>query len=107
MGFGIKINGSFVSLVNDNDEVHSRVSFTGSADSNQKKKFSCPTCKKVFSCVGHLQRHVRMHTGEKPFQCPFDNCNSRFSRHDNMMQHYRAHLIRTGKDPLVRKDVGP
>lgn len=41
---------------------------------------------------GHLARHNRIHTGEKNFQCLMPGCTSKFSRQDNMMQHYRTHL---------------
>ncbi|PKC70479.1 hypothetical protein RhiirA1_318301, partial [Rhizophagus irregularis] len=40
----------------------------------------------------HLARHNRIHTGEKNFQCLMPGCTSKFSRQDNMMQHYRTHL---------------
>ncbi|KAI9310907.1 hypothetical protein BX666DRAFT_1868840 [Dichotomocladium elegans] len=41
---------------------------------------------------GHLARHSRIHTGEKNFHCLYPGCPSRFSRQDNMMQHYRTHM---------------
>ncbi|KAI9101217.1 hypothetical protein DFS34DRAFT_578440, partial [Phlyctochytrium arcticum] len=46
----------------------------------------------TFEYSGHLARHVKIHSGEKPFSCPLPGCTSRFSRHDNMLQHYRAHM---------------
>ncbi|KAI8920489.1 hypothetical protein BC831DRAFT_405647 [Entophlyctis helioformis] len=35
---------------------------------------------------GHLSRHMKIHTGEMPHQCPVSKCDSRFSRKDNMVQ---------------------
>lgn len=40
----------------------------------------------------HLSRHKRIHTGERNFHCLYPGCPSRFSRQDNMMQHYRTHM---------------
>ncbi|KAI8808363.1 hypothetical protein BJ742DRAFT_664396, partial [Cladochytrium replicatum] len=58
-----------------------------------QKRFTCnlEECGKSFTTSGHLARHARIHTGQKPFQCLVDGCTSRFSRQDNMMQHYRSH----------------
>ncbi|TVY83061.1 C2H2 finger domain transcription factor dvrA [Lachnellula suecica] len=58
--------------------------------SNKKKKtnrFYCqdfPPCKLSFTRSEHLARHIRKHTGERPFQC---HCMRRFSRLDNLRQH--------------------
>ncbi|KAI5302133.1 hypothetical protein KEM56_001002 [Ascosphaera pollenicola] len=57
----------------------------------QKKKkgqrFFCtdfPPCNLSFTRSEHLARHIRKHTGERPFQC---HCTRRFSRLDNLRQH--------------------
>ncbi|KAI8820190.1 uncharacterized protein EV422DRAFT_568143 [Fimicolochytrium jonesii] len=57
------------------------------------RRFVCnvDNCNKTFNTSGHLARHIKTHSGEKPFSCPIGDCMSRFSRHDNMLQHYRAH----------------
>ncbi|KAI7901511.1 uncharacterized protein BX663DRAFT_399933, partial [Cokeromyces recurvatus] len=49
-------------------------------------------CQKSFTTSGHLARHYRIHTGEKNYNCLHPGCSSKFSRQDNMMQHYRTHI---------------
>ncbi|KZV83608.1 hypothetical protein EXIGLDRAFT_309170 [Exidia glandulosa HHB12029] len=51
------------------------------------KTFQCRgygECRMVFSRSEHLARHVRKHTGERPFSC---HCGKQFSRLDNLRQH--------------------
>ncbi|KAI9929196.1 hypothetical protein MW887_001604 [Aspergillus wentii] len=60
------------------------------APPSKKKKgqrFYCtdfPPCNLSFTRSEHLARHIRKHTGERPFQC---HCSRRFSRLDNLRQH--------------------
>lgn len=42
----------------------------------------CPVCQKIIHGAGKLPRHMRTHTGEKPFQCPA--CGVRFTRYENI-----------------------
>ncbi|KAH9885077.1 hypothetical protein C8Q73DRAFT_613490, partial [Cubamyces lactineus] len=51
------------------------------------KTFQCRgygECRMVFSRSEHLARHIRKHTGERPFTC---HCGKQFSRLDNLRQH--------------------
>ncbi|KAI8901599.1 hypothetical protein BC833DRAFT_548023 [Globomyces pollinis-pini] len=57
------------------------------------RQFICPesNCQASFTRKEHLQRHERIHTGAKPFQCHFPGCGKSFSRCDNKDTHYLTH----------------
>ncbi|KAJ7177286.1 hypothetical protein C8R43DRAFT_819716, partial [Mycena crocata] len=52
------------------------------------QKYACPTsgCNRSFSTFRHLERHARIHTGERKHKCPFPGCEKRCSRKDNLQQ---------------------
>ncbi|CDQ96514.1 unnamed protein product, partial [Oncorhynchus mykiss] len=54
----------------------------------------CPVCQKIIHGAGKLPRHMRTHTGEKPFEC--STCGVRFTRNDKLKIHMRKH---TGERP--------
>uniref|UniRef100_H3B2H1 Zinc finger and BTB domain containing 7B n=2 Tax=Latimeria chalumnae TaxID=7897 RepID=H3B2H1_LATCH len=54
----------------------------------------CPVCHKIIHGAGKLPRHMRTHTGEKPFAC--EECGVRFTRNDKLKIHMRKH---TGERP--------
>ncbi|EGV64225.1 hypothetical protein CANTEDRAFT_113769 [Yamadazyma tenuis ATCC 10573] len=56
-----------------------------------KRKHVCKICSRSFTTSGHLARHNRIHTGERKHVCPWSNCDARFARQDNCMQHYKTH----------------
>jgi uncharacterized Zn-finger protein len=61
------------------------------AHERPRKKIVCGICGKEFGLAGDLARHNRIHTGEKPFQCPF--CDYRSTQKGNL----NAHIMRTHK----------
>jgi len=58
-----------------------------------QKPFGCVTCGRSFSRSDHLTTHQRTHTGEKPFACAV--CGRSFSRSDERSRHARIHARRT------------
>ncbi|TKS72214.1 Zinc finger protein ZIC 3 [Collichthys lucidus] len=51
----------------------------------------CPREGKSFKAKYKLVNHIRVHTGEKPFPCPFPGCGKIFARSENLKIHKRTH----------------
>ncbi|CAO1397851.1 unnamed protein product [Diamesa serratosioi] len=57
--------------------------------SDDTTSFTCRICSKVLSSASSLDRHVLVHTGERPFTCKF--CHLTFTTNGNMHRHMRTH----------------
>ncbi|KAL4658941.1 zinc finger and BTB domain-containing protein 7A-like [Arapaima gigas] len=84
----------------------SSISATGVTAGGEKKMRSkafqkCPICSKVIQGAGKLPRHIRTHTGEKPYECAI--CKVRFTRQDKLKVHMRKH---TGEKPYLCTQCG-
>ncbi|KAI8320023.1 hypothetical protein GQ54DRAFT_243569, partial [Martensiomyces pterosporus] len=68
-----------------------RVNSHGQSSTSQRKRYLCTVCQKMFARPSTLATHMHSHTGEKPYECTWDNCGKRFSVMSNLRRHQRIH----------------
>ena len=54
-----------------------------------RKQIQCEECGKCFNQSGDLVRHLRIHSGEKPFKCEI--CGKQFTMKGNLKIHMTTH----------------
>lgn len=85
------------SEVSDHTNIESFADFADSMftykTKDKLKIYECPEpgCFTELPSLSRIKRHYLVHTNLKPFKCLNKNCDKRFSRKDNMIQHFRTH----------------
>ena len=54
------------------------------------RPYRCTRCNAHFSRSDHLATHIRTHTGEKPYTCP--KCSYTACRRDMITRHFKVHV---------------
>lgn len=60
------------------------------------KGFTCRICSKILSSSSSLDRHMLVHSGERPFSCKI--CQVTFTTNGNMHRHMRTHSHNKGSE---------
>ncbi|CAI2356307.1 unnamed protein product [Caenorhabditis sp. 36 PRJEB53466] len=56
-----------------------------------ERPFECETCHKVFARSENLKIHKRIHSGEKPFKCLHPGCTKLFANSSDRKKHMHVH----------------
>ncbi|XP_031627841.1 zinc finger protein 883-like [Contarinia nasturtii] len=56
---------------------------------SDEKSFQCAQCGKLFNHSGNYKKHMRTHSGERPFKC---FCGKAFAQTSNYQAHMRVHM---------------
>ena len=54
-----------------------------------ERPYQCASCGRGFIQKSHLRKHVMIHTGERPFRCSF--CNKGFTQRGDVRRHEKIH----------------
>jgi uncharacterized Zn-finger protein len=55
------------------------------------KQYICVICYKKFSLSQYLKEHTYIHTGQKPFKCPYEGCTKAFRQAGKLSLHKKLH----------------
>ena len=87
-------NKEFTSHLRSHNEV--KPSPDPADPTGQAKVYNCCLCGKMLSSFSSLDRHMLVHSGERPFSCAF--CGQTFTTNGNMHRHQRTHGLKTPGD---------
>jgi uncharacterized Zn-finger protein len=78
------------------DMTYSRINFLNlheksHFEENTIKNYQCKICLRNFNEKGNLKTHERTHTGERPYKCTYEGCESAFKTSGHLAEHFKIH----------------
>lgn len=64
----------------------------GTPEGGNQRLYRCRTCDNSYTKPARLRRHLRRHTGSRPFVCSHAGCGQSFARKDHLKRHFLKHL---------------
>jgi hypothetical protein len=62
-----------------------------------RPKHVCIECGKIFKRAHNLKIHGRLHSGAKPYRCPFEHCDKEFRWKSSIVSHLNWHRTKRGE----------
>lgn len=69
----------------------------------RRHKHVCKYCTKIMDTKYKLDRHLRTHTGERPFEC--EKCNAKFNQKSSLKTHSNIHARELLRNSTTTKEI--
>lgn len=93
-------NGSHI----EKTEAKQRRSSLCSTSSNKVYACSHKDCGMEFNKPSRLVQHMRIHTGERPYECPAEGCSRSYTRQQHLKRHLETTHVSESKEEKIKCD---